>query len=500
MKKWFFDRFCGEQFVALLERGKLTEFAVEKEPNGEVVGNVYKGRVVNVLPGMQAAFVDCGLERNCYLSTDENYTDYTKYDGTLSETNDCLCLKEGDEIVVQVTQPPRGNKGAKVTTRLSFVGKHIIYLPNTAFFGISRRITNENVRAELLKTAEKLRSTAREGFILRTQAPLVTKRQLKKEADYLKKLYRETTEKKEANARVGDLLYRDFDLPGRMLRDSVGDDMTAVYVGDRELYGRILEMAKLREDLPERKIHFYDGERSMLHEYGVAEQIYDALKPVVPLPEGGYIVIEHAEAMTVVDVNTGSYVGEKNRENTVLKVNLAAAEEIARQVRLRNVGGIVSVDFIDMADEAHKEAVTEALKDHLDCDRAKCRVLPMNDLCVTMFTRKRLGSMLQRYLIKSCSHCGGMGYVHEDLIVIASLRAKLLDCFANGYEAAIVELNENIMKKILHEGMFSRECKGRWKDKRVYMIPHNTFKEEQYTVRGDNAKALTLPDNAQILY
>ena len=499
MKKWFFDRYCGEQFVALLEQGRLTEFAIEKEPNGEIVGNVYKGRVVNVLPGMQAAFVNCGLEKNCYLSTDENYTDYTKYDGTLSEMNASLALKEGDEIVVQVTQPPRGNKGAKVTMHLSFVGKHIIYLPNTAFFGISRRITDESVRAELLKTAEKLRTTAGEGFIMRTQAPFVAKRVLKKEADYLKKLYKEM-EKASLNARVGEVLYRDFDLPGRMLRDSVGDDVTAIYVGDRELYERLLEMAKLREDLPERKIHFHDGERSMFRVYGVSDQIYDAFKPSIPLASGGYIVMEHTEAMTVVDVNTGSYVGEDSLESTVFKVNLAAAEEIARQVRLRNVGGIVSVDFIDMADEKHREAVTEALKNHLDRDRAKCRVLPMSDLCVTLFTRKRQGSMVQRYLIKNCPHCGGKGYVHDDLFVIASLRSKILDCFADGYESAIVELNEHIMKKILREGLLSRECKGRWKDKRVYMIPHKTYKEDQYTVRGDNAKALNLPDKAQLLY
>jgi ribonuclease G len=238
----------------------------------------------------------------------------------------------------------------------------------------------------------------------------------------------------------------------------------------------------------------------MFYEYGVHEQIYDALKSTVPLPTGGYIVMEHTEAMTVVDVNTGSYVGEDNLESTVFKVNLAATEEIARQVRLRNVGGIVSVDFIDMADEAHKEAVTEALKKHLERDRAKCRVLPMSDLCVTLFTRKRQGSMIQRYLIKNCPHCGGKGYVHDDLFVIASLRAEILDIFADGYKAAIVELNEHILKKILREGLFSRECKGRWKDKRVYMVPHKTFKEDQYTVRGDNAKTLTLPDKAQLLY
>ena len=189
-KEWFFDRYCGQQFVALLEDGKLAEFAAEKEKSGDVVGNIYKGRVMNVLSGMQAAFIACGLERNCYLSMEETYTDYSKYDGTMGGTNaQQLNLKEGDEVIVQVTKPPRGNKGAKVTTHLSFVGKNLIYLPNTDFVGISRKITEAELRQNLLFTADKMRERTDEGFIIRTQAPFVTRRQLKREAEYLKNLY-----------------------------------------------------------------------------------------------------------------------------------------------------------------------------------------------------------------------------------------------------------------------------------------------------------------------
>ena len=174
-KEWFFDRYCGQQFVALLEDGKLAEFAAEKETGGEIVGNIYKGRVMNVLSGMQAAFISCGLERNCYLSTDETYTDYSKYDGALGvPKTGPLDLKEGDEIIVQVTKPPRGNKGAKVTTHLSFVGKNLIFLPNTDFVGISRKIEDEELRQNLIFTADKMREKDSEGFIVRTQAPFVT--------------------------------------------------------------------------------------------------------------------------------------------------------------------------------------------------------------------------------------------------------------------------------------------------------------------------------------
>jgi ribonuclease G len=500
-KEWFFDRYCGQQFAALTEDGKLTEFAVEKEDHGEIVGNVYKGKVTNVLTGMNAAFISCGLQKNCYLSMEETYTDYTKYDGTPVRTdNKPLNLKVGDEIIVQVTKPPRGNKGAKVTTHLSFVGKCLIYLPCTDFLGISRKIKDEKQREKLLKIADKMRmGKTDDGFIVRTQAPFASQKQLKSEAEYLKKLY-EKTLRSAKNAPVGTLLYEDEELPVRTLRDCFGDEIVAIHVGDEELYQRLLSLIKLRSDISERKLIKYTGERSMMKVHGISELVYDAVSPIVSLENGGYIVIEQTEAMTVIDVNTGSYIGESNLEETVFAVNLAAAKEIARQVRFRNIGGIVAVDFIDMTEQAHKDAVTEELRSLLALDKAKCNVLPMNEVCVTLFTRKRVGREVQSFLVKPCACCEGKGHVHDDIFVITRLRAAILDCFADGYTSAIIELNEGIMKKILQEGLFSIEAKNRWKDKRIYFIPHKTYKEECFTVRGEKAQVLQLPDKAQILY
>lgn len=499
-KEWFLDRYCGQQFAALVEDGKLVEFSTEKEPRGVVIGNVYKGKVTNVLSGMNAAFIHCGLAKNCYLSMDEGYTDYSKYDGKLGAENANLRnLKEGDEVVVQVTKPARGTKGAKVSTHLSFVGKRIIYLPNTDFLGISRKITDEATRSKLLLIAEKMRSRPDEGFIIRTQAPFATQKELKKEAAYLKKLYEETC-KTAKTAPVGTILHEDEDLPARVIRDSFGDEISAIHVGDKELYQRLLKLIRLRGDLPERKLIFYNGERSMMKEYGITPLVYDAALPTVALENGGYLVIEHTEAMTVVDVNTGSYVGETTLEETVFAVNLAAAKEIAKQVRLRNIGGIVVVDFIDMADENHRLAVTEALKEGLSADSAKCNVLPMSELCITQFTRKRVGNEVASYLEKPCPHCAGKGFVHDDIFVITRIRAEILDCFADGYTAAIIDLNEGIMRKILSEGTFSKELKTRWKNKRIYFVPHKTYKEDHFNVRGDTASVLHLPDKAQILY
>ncbi len=499
-KEWFLDRYCKQQFAAFVEDGKLTEFSCEHEPRRSCAGNIYKGVVVNVLSGMNAAFVNCGLGKNCYLSMEESYTDYTKYDGTMVGTNaKSLDLKVGDELTVQVVKPARGTKGAKVTTHLSFVGKLMIYLPNTNFLGISRKIVDEKTRAELLKTADKLRNTEEEGFIVRTQAPFAPLKKIKAETEYLRKLYAEMLDFAKT-APVGALLYEDDDLPERVMRDCYGEEITAIHVGDELLYKRILRIAKLRGDIPEKKIRFHTGERAMLQEYGISPLVYECASPVVPLEQGGSLVIEHTEAMTVVDVNTGSYVGDNSLEETVFSVNLAAAKEIARQLRLRNIGGIVVVDFIDMTNEAHKEAVTEALRGYLALDKAKCNVLPMSELCLTQITRKRVGSEAVAVLEKSCPHCGGAGYVHEDIFVITRIRTALLDCFAEGYTSAVVELNVGIMKKILTERFFQIEVGTRWADKRIYFVPHKTYKEDYFTVRGDNATVLSLPNNAQILY
>ncbi|MBQ8446458.1 MAG: Rne/Rng family ribonuclease [Clostridia bacterium] len=498
-REWFLDRYCGQQFAALVEDGKLAEFSCEKEPRTSCVGNIYKGKVTNVLSGMNAVFINCGLEKNCYLSIDESYTDCTKYDDATPEKvdNRPLDLQIGDEVIVQVTKPPRGNKGAKVTTHLSFVGKTMIYLPNTDFLGISRKITDETVREDLLMTAEKMRESTDEGFIVRTQAPFATEKQLKAEAIFLKKLYAETLETAKT-APVGSVLYEDEDLPLRVLRDSYGEDISAFHVGDKELYDRLLRLVKLRRDISERKLILYQGNRSMLREYGIMPLFYGTASPTVALENGAYLVIEHTEALTVVDVNTGSYVGKNNLEETVFDVNLTAAKEIARQVRLRNIGGIVVVDFIDMVDEAHKEAVTETLKTALSFDRAKCNVLPMSELCITQFTRKRLGHDSHFYLVKPCEHCEGKGYVRDDIFVITSLRADILDCFAQGHTQAIIELNEKIMRLIFEEKLFAKELNGRWKDKQLYFIPHKTYKEDYFTVRGENDAAI-IPEKAQRL-
>lgn len=365
--------------------------------------------------------------------------------------------------------------------------------------GVSRKITDESEREGLLDSMAKLRKSEGEGFIARTSAPFATPKQLKAESEYLRKVYAQMLEKAKT-ATEGALLYEEADLPTRMLRDTFGEDVSSIHVGDEEMYQRIENLIRLRGDIPLRKLVKYTGKSSLFQEYGIMPLVYEATRPIAYLEGGAYLVFDHTEAMTVIDVNSGGYVGKTNLEDTVYEVNMAAAKEIARQVRLRNVGGIVVVDFIDMVNEEHKIAVTKELERCLAKDKAKCKVLPMSEFCLTQFTRKRLGSEALSFLIKPCPHCEGNGHVHDDIFVVTRIRDSLLSCFAKGYTSAIVDINESVMKKILENGMLSVEAKGRWRDKRVYFIPHRTYKEEYYTLRGENAEVLHLPDNAQILY
>ena len=339
-----------------------------------------------------------------------------------------------------------------------------------------------------------------EGFIVRTAALSATKRHLKTESDFLKRVYRTVLDAAQS-APVGTAVYREYDLPVKVMRDGIGEGISKIYVGNDVLYEKLLRMARLRSDVGEKKIVHYTGGRSLFAEYyRLDEQIADLAVAEIKLDNGAYLVIDRTEAMTVIDVNTGKYTGESDLESTVFETNLLAAREIARQVRLRNVSGIVAVDFIDMTEEEHRAAVDAALSAALSEDRAKCRMLPMSDLCVTLFTRKRTGRELSSFLLKPCTHCTREGYVLSDIYMAMRIRSAIKEYFVNGYNAVVVELNRPLMNKILSERYFAAETAGEWADKRVYMVPHSTWHEERFEIRGDNAKVLTLPDDAQILY
>ncbi len=494
-KDWYFDRFCGAQIAVCAENGKIVEVELEREGGGDVTGNVYKGRVANVVGGIQAAFVACGMEKNCYLPLNEHSARLNSYDGEADASP--RAIEEGEELLVQIVKPAYGSKGAKVTADLAFVGRLLIYLPQTKFLGISRKITDTEQREKLLSEADKLRS-AGEGFIVRTAAEHAAKKSLKTEAEYLRKLYRSALEYA-ASAPVGTLVYREYDLPMKVMRDSLGE-IGKIYVGDRTVYERFLRLAKIGGYLPEKKFVLYTGKRAMLEHYGLAQQINALAGTRVPLGNGGDIVINRTEAMTVVDVNTGKFTGEDDLESTSYETNLQAAREVARQVRLRNIGGIVAVDFIDMLQSEHCTAVQQELENALFDDRAKTRVYEMSELCVALFTRKRTKNDLLSIMLKPCPYCAGDGHIPSDLFLAVSLRGKIMDCFADGYGSVIIDVNAALMKRLLAGRYFTEDAKGAWLGKRVYFVPREDLREEKFAVRGDDGAVLTVPDNAQILY
>ena len=363
--------------------------------------------------------------------------------------------------------------------------------------GVSRKIAEEEERAKLLMLAEKLRYEG-DGLIMRTNAPLADLKTLRTEAKYLRGLYLSAIEAYE-DASVGDLVYRDADVHVRLLRDFEFSEIDKIYIGSATVYRRVLELMKRVGK--RNMVVQYDGEREMFDFFGLEKQVQEILSPRVELKNGAYLIFDKTEALTVIDVNTGKFIGNTDSlEDTVFATNLLAAKEVARQVRLRNVGGIVVVDFIDMEREEHRLAVAEALREALKTDRAKCNVSETSGLGLVQFTRKKSKDDNTVMLSKPCPYCKGAGTVLSDSYIAFKIKIALKNCFADGYENAVVELNAGIFAQILSKRMFSHTLKHSWKDKRVYMIPHRTYHEEYFTVRGDNSNVLHLPDTAKLLY
>ncbi|MGN1234381.1 MAG: Rne/Rng family ribonuclease [Christensenellaceae bacterium] len=496
-KKLYFDRFNSTYFFALTEGDSLVEYEMENEKDAEIVGNIYKGKVVNVLSGMDAAFVYCGLPRNCYLSLGDVPCEREASDLPDAPAPPCE-VKEGDEILVQVVKSPRGGKGAKVTTRLSFVGKDLIFMPDSEFIGVSHKIADEELREQLARKVTELRGTNRGGYVVRTGAPYSSEAEIKSEMKLLRRSYEGMLEKSKTAA-VGEAVFVEGAMPARVMRNVRSAEVESVVVGDRKLFDQLRSYVSHRENML-RKIKLYTGERDLFYSSGISEQIAQMLTPRVDLPNGAYLIIERTEALTSIDVNTGKYVGDDGLELTAFTTNLLAAREIATQVRLRNIGGIVVVDFIDMTEEAHRKQVVEELNFYLARDRVKVRVLPMSELGLVEFTRKRTSNEAVRSVTRPCPYCSGTGEIVQSELTIIKIKRDIMDCYADGYHTAIVELNDYIMKEILQGHLFTEYIKGIWAGKRLYFVPHRTFHEQQYLVKGDNSGVLNLPDKAQIAY
>ncbi len=408
-----------ETRVAVVENGMLQELHIERGSQRGVVGNIYKGKVQRVMPGMQAAFVDIGLERAAFLHANDIFRS-APLDAVAGDDAPAApppqmqipiadLLRDGAEVVVQVVKDPIGSKGARLTTQISIPSRYLVLLPRSKVVGISARIEDDAERARL-KTlmAELTAGGAGHGYIVRTNAEGQPAEALAEDIAYLGRVW-ELIERNSAEAKVGSRVYEDLSLPLRAVRDLIRRDVDKVKVDSRETCERLREFAARYMPALADKVEHYTGARPVFDMYGVEDEIQHALEKEVPLKSGGYLVIDQTEAMTTVDVNTGSFLGQRNLEETVYRTNLEAAQAVARQLRLRNLGGIIIIDFIDMHDAEHRRQVLRTLEKSLAKDHAKTTVYDFSPLGLVEMTRKRTVESLERQLCEPCHECGGRG-------------------------------------------------------------------------------------------
>ena len=407
-----------ETRAALIENGVLAELFIERQSRRGIVSNLYKGRVQRVLPGMQAAFIDVGLERTAFLHAADIAA--TASDDTLLGASAAgvpavedirRLVNAGDEILVQVIKDPIGTKGARLTTFIALPSRYLVYMPRGQAIGVSARIEDEAERARLKTTLLQLASNGGEGgYIIRTAAQGASADHLRDDMNYLAKLW-EHVRGAAAAAGAGSVVHEDLPLSLRVLRDELARGVSRVLVDAPRELERMREFAGafMPEAVP--VIELYAGPRPLFDLNGVEEEIAKALDRKVPLKSGGHLVIDQTEAMTTIDVNTGAYVGHRNLEETIFRTNLEAAVSIARQLRLRNLGGIIIIDFIDMRDEPHRRAVLTALERALAGDRAQTHIVSLSPLGLVEMTRKRTRESLEHLLCEACPSCEGRGFI-----------------------------------------------------------------------------------------
>ncbi len=413
-----------ETRVAVAGSGVVQELLIERAATRGLVGNIYSGRVARVLPGMQSAFVEIGLERAAFLHIAD-----------IRENKDSSrpiekVLAEGQPILVQVVKDPIGTKGARLSTQISVAGRLLVYLPHDPHIGISQRIEDEEGRQLLRERLKELvPADEKGGFIVRTLAETAAEEELRADLEYLRHLWRVIRERSlggNAGAEPPQLIYQDLSLAQRVLRDMVSADTSRVVVDSRETWQKLAAFAEHYMPRVRGKLEHYTGERPLFDLYNVETEIERALSRRVELKSGGYLIIDQTEALTTIDVNTGGFVGSRNFDDTIFKTNLEAAQAIARQLRLRNLGGIIIVDFIDMQSGEHRSAVLEEFRRALARDRTRITVNGFTALGLVEMTRKRTRESLAHVLCEPCPTCGGRGEVKTPHTVCYEILREIL--------------------------------------------------------------------------
>ena len=409
-----------ETRVAVLENKEVVELYIDRRRESGIAGNTYKGKVVKILPGIQSAFVDIGLEKAAFLYVSDAGADAEEYARMIEEeglegrtefkTQHSIedILQEGQEIMVQVSKEPIGTKGARITSYISLPGRYLVLMPTVEHIGISRRIKDGKERARLKEIVQSIRKPGM-GYIIRTASEEVDQESLTADAEFLELLW-ENIQRKREGVSAPALLYSELDLTFRTVRDLFTSKVGRLVIDSASEYERIREFVRLYLPSMLPRVELHEGEEPIFEAYDIEAEINRALDKKVWLKSGGYIVIDHAEALTVIDVNTGKYVGKRDPEETITQTNLEAVKEVAYQLRLRNIGGIIIIDFIDMEKEKNREKVFNAMQEAFAKDRARTNIIRMSELGLIEMSRKRTKENLMRTLSEPCNYCGGRGY------------------------------------------------------------------------------------------
>jgi ribonuclease G len=418
-----------ETRVAIVENGAVQELHVERTLERGLVGNVYLGKVARVLPGMQSAFIDMGMERAAFLHVADVWQRHPEGEPPSARNGQPQVpiekqVFEGQPLMVQVIKDPIGTKGARLSTQISIAGRLLVFLPQDDHLGVSQKIPADQ-RDALRRRLTRLAGEAGGGFILRTNGEDATDEELAEDIAYLRKTW---TRIRESAARLPapSLLHQDLNLLQRVLRDLVNEETQAIRIDSREQFGLLTAFGEEFMPAAASKLQLYKGERPIFDLYSVDEEIAKALGRRVELKSGGYVIVDQTEALTTVDVNTGGFVGSRNFDDTIFKTNLEAAHAIARQLRLRNLGGIIIVDFIDMQREDHREAVLAEFRKQLVRDRVKTMAGGFSQLGLVEMTRKRTRESLAHMLCEPCPVCEGKGTVRTPRTVAYNILREIL--------------------------------------------------------------------------
>ncbi|MEE9492093.1 MAG: ribonuclease G [Gammaproteobacteria bacterium] len=456
-----------ETRVAIVENGVLQEVIIERARRRGLVGNIYKGVVSRVLPGMQAAFIDIGLDRAAFLHASDVIAEKKTTQSDPGEDLISRLLHEGQRLLVQVIKDPLGTKGARLTTHITIPSRYLVFMPDTKNVGVSQRIEEEKERERLRQFILEAEEDSPHGVIIRTAAEGVDEEAILSDYFFLNRLWT-SVRKRSGEVKPGSAVHEDLPLVLRVLRDITDQEVDKMRIDSRETYERIEKFVSQFTPELKGKLEYYPGERPIFDIYSTEDEIQKALEKKVQLKSGGYLIIDQTEAMTTIDVNTGGYVGHRNLEETIYKTNLEAAQAIVRQLRLRNLGGMIIIDFIDMQVEEHKRQVLRALEKSIERDHAKCQISEISRLGLVQMTRKRTRESLEHILCEACPTCGGRASVKTaetvcyelfreimrearqfdtgQLLVLAS--QEVIDMLLDEESTSLAELEDFIQKPI----------------------------------------------------